>query len=62
MSERGANASSTPAAVRHGDRRAELSEHADLMLARYPSYIREEITDLLRVLAEKPREAVKGVR
>jgi hypothetical protein len=32
------------------------------MLARYPTYIREEITDLLRVLAEKPREAVKGVR
>ena len=59
MSERRINASSIPAAVRHGDRRAELSEHADLMLARYPAYIREEITDLLRVLAEKPREAVK---
>ena len=41
---------------------AEISEHANLMLARYPAYIKEEITDLLRVLAEKPREAVKGVR
>ena len=59
MSELRNNASSIPAAVRHGDRRAELSEHADLMLARYPAYIREEMTDLLRVLAEKPREAVK---
>ena len=59
MSERRTNASSIPAAVRHGDRRAELSEHADLMLARYPAYIREEMTDLLCVLTEKPREAVK---
>jgi hypothetical protein len=59
MSERRTNASSIPAAVRHGDRRAEMSEHANLMLARYPAYIKEEITDLLRVLAEKPREAVK---
>jgi hypothetical protein len=59
MSELRNHASSIPAAVRHGNRRAELSEHADLMLARYPAYIREEITELLRVLAEKPREAVK---
>ena len=59
MSELRQNASSVAAAVHHGDRRAELSEHADLMLARYPAYIREEITDLLRVLAKKPREAVK---
>jgi hypothetical protein len=59
MSELRNHASSIPAAVRHGDRQAELSEHADLMLARYPAYIKEEITDLLRVLSEKPREAVK---
>ena len=59
MSELRNHASSIPAAVHHGDRRAELSQHADLMLVRYPAYIREEITDLLRVLAEKPREAVK---
>ena len=59
MSELRNHASSIPAAVRHGDRRAELSQHADLMLVRYPAYIREEITDLLRILAEKPREAVK---
>jgi hypothetical protein len=36
-----------------------MSEHANLMLARYPAYNKEEITDLLRVPAEKPREAVK---
>jgi hypothetical protein len=59
MSEFRNHASSIPAVVRHGDRRAELSQQADLMLVRYPAYIREEITDLLRVLAEKPREAVK---
>ena len=59
MSELRNNASSIAPAVHHGNRRAELSEHADLMLARYPAYIKEEITDLLRVLAEKPREVVK---
>jgi hypothetical protein len=62
MSELRNHASSIPAAVRHGNRGAELAAHADLMLARYPAYIREEITALLRVLAEKPRDAVKGVR
>ena len=60
MSERRTNASSIAPAVDHGNRRAEMSEHANLMLARYPAYIKEEITDLLRVLAEKPREAVKA--
>ena len=59
MSELRNHASSSAPAVHHGNRRAELAEHADLMLARYPAYIRDEITDLLRVLGEKPREAVK---
>jgi hypothetical protein len=62
MSELRNNASSIVPASRPGNRGAELSEHADLTLARYPAYIREEITDLLRVLAEKPRDPVKGVR
>jgi hypothetical protein len=59
MSELRNPASSTAPAVHHGNRRAELSEQADVMLSRYPAYIREEITELLRVLAEKPREAAK---
>jgi hypothetical protein len=59
MSERRNNASSIAPAFDHGNRGGELSAKADLMLARYPAYIREEMTDLLRVLAEKPRKAVK---
>jgi hypothetical protein len=59
MSELRNNASSIVPAFHPGNRGAEFAAHADLMLARYPAYIREEITDLLRVLAEKPREAVK---
>jgi hypothetical protein len=43
----------------HGNRGGELSAKADLLLAQYPAYIREQITDLLRVLNEKPRETVK---
>jgi hypothetical protein len=62
MSELRNNASSIAPAFHHGNRGAELAAHADLVLARYPAYIREEITDLLRVLAEKPRDPVKGVR
>jgi hypothetical protein len=62
MSERRNNGSSVAPAFHHGNRGGELSANADLMLARYPVYIREEITDLLRVLTEKPREAVKEVR
>jgi hypothetical protein len=67
MSELRNNASShdgrpTGLAIRDGNRGAELAAQADLMLAQYPAYIREQITDLLRVLAEKPREAESGVR
>ena len=40
----------------------ELAAQADLMLARYPVDVREQITELLRVLAERPIEAGKGVR
>jgi len=45
-----------------GNQRAELAAKSDLMLARYPDYIREQITDLLRVLAEKPGQAENRVR
>jgi hypothetical protein len=34
-----------------------LAAQADLMLARYPADVREQITELLRVLAAKPGEA-----
>jgi hypothetical protein len=44
------------------NRVAELAAQADLMLARYPVDVREQITDLLRVLAERPIKAGKGVR
>ena len=49
-------------AFHDGNQRAELVAQADLMLARYPAYVREQITELLRVLAAKPGEAEKGVR
>jgi hypothetical protein len=39
-----------------------LAAKADLMLARYPAYIREQITDLLRVLAAKPGDPQIGAR
>jgi hypothetical protein len=44
------------------NRGAELAAQADVMLARYPTYIREQITELLRVLAAKPGEAENGVQ
>ena len=44
------------------DRGAELAAQADLMLARYPDYVRDQITELLRVLAEKPGETDIRVR
>jgi hypothetical protein len=64
MSERRNNASSqesqpTVLAFHDGNQRAELIVKADLTLARYPAYVREQITDLMRVLAEKPGEAEK---
>ena len=39
------------------NRGAELAAQADLMLGRYPADVREQITELLRVLAAKPGEA-----
>jgi hypothetical protein len=46
----------------HGaNRGVELAAYADLMLARYPVYIREQVTELLMVLAAKPGQAEKGV-
>jgi hypothetical protein len=50
----------TVLAYHDGNQRAELIAQADLMLARYPAYVREQITELLLVLAAKPEE--KGVR
>ena len=41
---------------------AELAAQAGVMLARYPANVREEVTELLRVLAAKPGEAEKGGR
>jgi hypothetical protein len=67
MSELRNNASSqesqpTVLAFHDGNQRAELVAQAEVTLARYPAYVREQITDLLRVLAEKPGQAEKGVR
>jgi hypothetical protein len=44
------------------NRVTELAAQADMMLARYPVDVREQITELLRVLAERPIEAANGVR
>ena len=44
------------------NRAAELAAQADLMLARYPADVREQITELLQVLAKQPGEAENGVR
>jgi len=52
----------TPVEACARNRVAELAAQADLMLARYPVDVREQITELLRVLAERPIEAGKGVR
>jgi hypothetical protein len=64
MSELPKNASShdskpTGLVFRDGNRGAESATQADRTLARYPADIREQITDLLRVLAEKPGDAEK---
>jgi hypothetical protein len=53
--------SATGVAFHGGNRGAELAAKADLMLARYPDYIREQVTELLRVLAAKPGQVEKGV-
>ena len=61
MSELPKNASShdgKPTGVfRDGNCGAELAIRADQTLARYPADVREQITELLRVLAEKPGDA-----
>jgi len=62
MSELPKNASShdgrpTRLAFSDRNRGAELAAQADLMLARYPADVREQITELLRVLVAKPGEA-----
>jgi hypothetical protein len=67
MSEFRNNASSydgrpTPLAFRDRNRGAELAAQADRMLAHYPADVRDQITELLRVLAAKPGEAENGVR
>jgi hypothetical protein len=66
MSERRNSASSqesqpTVLAFHDGNQRAELVAQAE-MLARYPANIREEITNLLRIIAAKTGEAEKGAR
>jgi hypothetical protein len=62
MPERRNNASSRGSQLTHRNRGVELAAQADLMLARYPADVREQITELLRVLAEKPTGAELGVR
>ena len=62
MSELPKNASShdgkpTGLVFRDGNRGAELAIRADRTLARYPADVREQITELLRVLAEKRGDA-----
>jgi hypothetical protein len=64
MSKLRKNASShdgkpTGLVFRDGNRRAESATQADRMLARYPADVREQISELLRVLAEKPGDAEK---
>ena len=64
MSELPKNASShngkpTGLVFRDGNRGAEPTTQADRMLARYPAGVREQITELLRVLAEKSGDAEK---
>jgi hypothetical protein len=61
MPERRNIASSQDNQANHGNRGAELAAKADLMLARYPADLRDQVTELLRVLAEKPKKAEQGV-
>lgn len=56
------NGRQTRLASRGGNRGAEFAAQADLMLARYPADEREQIAELLRLLAAKPGEAENGVR
>ena len=43
-------------------RKAEVAARADLTLASYPAVVREQIIDLLQVLAERPGDAENGAR
>lgn len=66
MSELSENAAShngpqTRLASGEGNRVAEFAARADLMLARYPAEEREQIAELLRLLATKPGDVEKGV-
>jgi hypothetical protein len=54
------DAQATGLASHHGTRGLELAAQADLMLAHYPVYIREQVTELVMVLAAG--QAEKGVR
>jgi hypothetical protein len=67
MSDRRKNTPShdgRPTRLASGDRNreTEFAAQADVMLARYPADVREQIADLLRVLAAKPGEAENGIR
>jgi hypothetical protein len=59
LSENGSSQDSRPAGRVSSDRSrgAELAAQADGMLARYRPDVREQIIDLLLVLAAKPGEA-----
>jgi hypothetical protein len=52
----------TGLAFDHRNRGADLAAQADLMLARYSADFREQVTELLMVLAAKPGEAGSQVR
>jgi hypothetical protein len=45
-----------------GSRGPELAAQANLMMARYPDYIRQQVAELLMILAAKPVQAEIGVR
>jgi hypothetical protein len=48
--------------VHDRDRGDDLAAKVDLKLARYPAEVREQIADLLKVLATKPRLTKTEVR
>jgi hypothetical protein len=56
------NGRSSGLAVHFRDRGEEFATQADLKLARYPADVRDQVTELLRVLSAKPGEVEKGGR
>jgi hypothetical protein len=52
----------TPLASGNENRAAQFAAQADSMLAHYPTYERQQIIELLHILASKPGEAEDGVR